>query len=202
MRQKNNTLSQKQFFTMLVCCIFLSMGLSACGYTVIQSTASTQQHPQISDSLLKSLYQLPKIHYSMPEQRPTNFGFIFHFDSRNVLDTYDHTFTKDMVCGKDITVNFYLTQTQLDTIYTMMNTIDLFNYPTFVEDPCPRKGFPNNITFDIHADTVQRSIHFHKYSYTCSERVKKVSRLENYIESLIYNSEIYKKLPPPPCMRL
>lgn len=202
MQQMNNAILQKQFLWMLVCCMFLSMGLSACGYTVLQSTASTQQHPQISDSLLKSLYQSPKVHYSMEEKRPSNFGFIFHFALGNELNTFTHTFTKDMVCEKDITVDFYLTPTQLDTIYAMMNTIDLFNYPTFVDDPCPRRGFPKDIAFDIHADSVNRSIHFHKHSYTCSERVKKVSGLENYIESLIYDSETYKKLPPPPCARL
>jgi len=67
-------------------------------------------------------------HTSLPEQ---NFAFKFQFGScySDVLDTFNSTFTKDLVSAPAITIPFQLSDKQLVSIYQKMMDIKFFNYP-------------------------------------------------------------------------
>ena len=59
------------------------------------------------------------------------FNFIFKYGvtARNTLDTFEGTFTKDMVTDPAITIHLTLTAEEMDSIYQKMVEIDFFNYP-------------------------------------------------------------------------
>ncbi len=62
---------------------------------------------------------------------PLSFNFVFTYgvNADNVLNTFNGSFTKDLVCDPDTTVALVLAQADLDSIYRKMVEIDFFNYP-------------------------------------------------------------------------
>ncbi|MFC1919116.1 hypothetical protein ACFLWW_04025, partial [Chloroflexota bacterium] len=68
---------------------------------------------------------------SAPLPSEADFNLIFKYGvmARNELDTFQGTYTKDMVADPPITVNLSLTEEELDRIHRKMLEIDFFNYP-------------------------------------------------------------------------
>ena len=75
----------------------------------------------------------------MPEQ---DFGFRFEFGScfTDVLDTFDGTFTKDLIFDPAVTIPFRLSDEQMMAVYGKMIEIDFFGYPDVFVIPTPRSG--------------------------------------------------------------
>ena len=74
-------------------------------------------------------------------RHPNTFNFIFKYGvtSRNVLNTFEGTFTRDGICDPDTTIAFPLTDSEMDLIYTKMMEINFFEYPdTLKLDRAPK----------------------------------------------------------------
>ena len=76
------------------------------------------------------------------------FNFIFKYGvtGGNVLDTFQGTFTKDMVMEEDITIDFTLTAEDMDGIYQKMLEIDFFSYPDIFEVAVPEGELTHLVT--------------------------------------------------------
>ena len=64
-------------------------------------------------------------------QPESNLNLIFRYGigARNELDTFQGTYTKDMIRDLPITVNLALSEEEMDRIYQKMVEINFFNYP-------------------------------------------------------------------------
>jgi hypothetical protein len=64
-----------------------------------------------------------------PQKSGFNFIFKYGVTGRNTLDTFQGTFTKDMIMDAAITIDLTLTAEEMDSVYQKMLGIDLFSYP-------------------------------------------------------------------------
>ena len=66
-----------------------------------------------------------------PPAETSSFNLIFKYGvmAKNELNTFERTYTKDMVMDPSITINLSLTEEGLDRIYQKMVEIDFFDYP-------------------------------------------------------------------------
>ncbi len=64
-----------------------------------------------------------------PGGRDFNLKFGYGFDGRNVLNTYENTYTKDLVLDGTVTVSFVVPDTDIDRIRSKMIEINFFAYP-------------------------------------------------------------------------
>lgn len=65
---------------------------------------------------------------------PKDFGFVFRYgvEERNVLNTMDQTFTKDLIAKGTITTKLVFTEADLLRVYRFMKEIDIISYPQFL----------------------------------------------------------------------
>jgi hypothetical protein len=56
-----------------------------------------------------------------------NLVFKYGVGGKNILDTFENRFTKDMISDPSITVDFKLTQAETESIRQKINELDLFN---------------------------------------------------------------------------
>ncbi len=67
----------------------------------------------------------------------STFNLIFKYgvDAKNILNTFEGTYTKDMIPDPPIATKLSLTREELDTIYKKMVDIDFFSYPDVFTKP-------------------------------------------------------------------
>jgi hypothetical protein len=72
-----------------------------------------------------------KPHQINPPPRPEHFNFIFKYGpmAKNVLNTFNGTYTWDMVIDPPVTINMTLTEDDLIRIFSKMIEINFFDYP-------------------------------------------------------------------------
>jgi hypothetical protein len=74
-------------------------------------------------------------HTRLQPARPPDFAFKYVFgvlagdDTKNVLNTFDSSFTKDMVVGPPASCRLSFTPAELDTLYWKMRETRFFKYP-------------------------------------------------------------------------
>jgi hypothetical protein len=78
-------------------------------------------------------------------QYPRDFNFVFNYgvQNKNQLDTFNNTYTKDLIQNGTKKIRFRLTEEEKEIIYKKMNEIDLFSYPKYNEGMTfePTSGF-------------------------------------------------------------
>ena len=63
------------------------------------------------------------------ENNPINFTFKYGVAVKNILNTSECTFQKDLVLDPPIVTNLKLTVEELDSVFALMQRIDFFDYP-------------------------------------------------------------------------
>ena len=70
---------------------------------------------------------------TLPESRPSDYNILFKYGYSkamiNELNTFNGTYTKDLGTDPPITVEFRLTDEDIERIYQKMVEIDFFCYP-------------------------------------------------------------------------
>ena len=71
---------------------------------------------------------------TLPESRPSDFNIIFKYgygtvNNRNILNTFNGTYTKDLGRNPSVTIDFSLSDEDMDRIYQKMLEIDFLCYP-------------------------------------------------------------------------
>jgi len=119
------------------------------------------------------------------------FGFV------NELNTFEGKFTKDLVMDGSITVDFWLSKKDQESIKELANQVSFFNLPnnipaqpgiTILPDPSP-----NKLRFRF--DTMDHTVVWSYAGNRENTNFKKVIELSNHIISIVKNNEIYRTLP-------
>src|SRR5690625_3700765 len=66
---------------------------------------------------------------NFPEEIPEDFDFILNygFEARDIINTYENTYTKNMISSDDKTVEMILSDVEMQTIYEKMKEADILN---------------------------------------------------------------------------
>lgn len=136
------------------------------------------------------------------ENNPVNLVFKYGISGKNVLNTFEGTYTKDMVVDPSITICLELTAGELDTIYSKMLQIDFFNYPdTFhvplVSDTVAVVTPHSTYYFDVESGQRRKEIFWEDELLNADTDAEKLRELIHLIVNTIHSREAYKNLPEP-----
>lgn len=130
------------------------------------------------------------------EEYSNDFDFILSYGvmNKNVIDTINDRFTKDLVIDGDVTTELILTEEEKREIYLQMKEIKLFHYPSEIEGMNiePQSGY----RFELIVDGKEKSINW-RGEFTESKRDKEFENLITMIIEIIKSKESYKALPEP-----
>jgi len=125
---------------------------------------------------------------------PEDFNFVFHYgvNHKNKIDTFENTYTKDLIIDGLIKVPFELSDEEKKRIYEKMQDIHLFDYPEYSagvsSEPSP--GY----IFVIEHNGEQQTVGW-SGGFTSKKRDREFQSLVNLIIEIIESHEEYKSLP-------
>ena len=159
----------------------------------------------VAVSLALMLALLGTVGCGTSTRRESDFNLIFKYGvgAKNELNTFEETYTKDMVMDPSITVNLALSQEELDRIYQKMVEIDFFSYPDkFSVSILPGEVIGMVIPFSSYYFKVEhnsktKELWWDDEITNEDEKAKKLRELIKFIRDIVESKEEYKKLPPP-----
>lgn len=134
----------------------------------------------------------------LPPSMPKDFNFVFNFgyDGKNQLDTINGKFTKDMIVDPSFTVDFELSDEEMNTIYNEMREINILSYPEDYTPICNVMHTPfDTYSIKIITGGREKNIHWADRYITSGEDSVRLRGLFGKIRQIIINKEEYKKLP-------
>jgi len=140
-----------------------------------------------------------------PPPHPSNFNMILKYGvgAGNELNTFEGTYTKDMIMDPPITVDISLSKEELDRIYQKMIEINFFGYPDqFSVFVPPGQSFglatPHcSYYFRVEYDSKVKELSWEDNITNPDKRADKLRELITLIRDIIESKEEYKQLPPP-----
>jgi hypothetical protein len=141
----------------------------------------------------------------LPTTQPTSFNFDFRYGvgAKNELDTFEKTYTRDMIVDPSVKIKMELTDGEMVEIYQKMMEINFFDYPdkfsvtvpageSFgMETPCSSYYFKA-----AYKSTIKEVSWDDCITYK-DQGADKLRELIRYIENVIESKEEYKRLPTP-----
>ena len=133
----------------------------------------------------------------------SNFNLIFKYGvtARNALNTFEGTYTKDMIMDPSITVELSLTEEELDKIYQKMLDVDFFNYPDEFSVSVSPLGLTKMVTpyssyyFKVEYDSTVKELSWDDEIVKRDEKADRLRELIRLIRDIIESKEEYKQLP-------
>jgi hypothetical protein len=147
--------------------------------------------------------QAPADNTASPEQSDFNLIFKYGVTARNELNTFNGTYTKDLILDPPVTTELRLSEEEMDRIYQKMVEIDFFNYPDeFSVTPTPgERGFIiepyERYYFKVECDSKVKELRWKDILKNSDEKAAKLRELISLIKGIIESREEYKKLPAP-----
>ncbi len=146
---------------------------------------------------------LPASCNSPDARTPPYFNFVFKYGVtlRNELDTFNGTYTKDMILAPSITTNLSLTSEELSQILAKMEEIDFFNYPDVFE--VPQGELTQVVTpyskyyFKVRYGSDTKELRWDDEILNPKEQADRLRELISLIRGIIESKDEYKKLPEP-----
>ena len=138
----------------------------------------------------------------------SDFNLIFRYGimAKNILDTFQGTYSKDMVRDPNIMIHLLLSDEEMDRIYQKMVEIDFFNYPDQFSISAP-PGVPVGIStpyssyyFKVEHDAGTKELWWHDeivYKDYADEKADRLRELIGLIRDIVESKEEYEELPPP-----
>jgi hypothetical protein len=134
-----------------------------------------------------------------------NFNFVFKYgvSGGNTLDTFQGTYTRDMILDPAVTINLTLTTGEMNSIYQKMLEIDFFNYPdkfsVHVSDNETKTEVAPYSTyfFRVEYNGKTKELLWHEKYVNTDPPADKLKELINFIKSIIESKNRYKALPKP-----
>lgn len=139
---------------------------------------------------------------NQPKKSDFKFYFVYGVGA-NILDTFNGTFTKDMVMDPPITVNLSLSEEAMKNIYQKMLDINFFNYPEVFSIPIKEGEAIGMVTpYSSYYFLVNYNGQIKRLSWQDSitnenEQATKLHELINLIINYIESTLQYQSLPPP-----
>ena len=131
----------------------------------------------------------------------SSFNLIFRYGvgGKNELNTYNDTYTRDMVVDPSITINFTLTVEEKWQILQKIAEVDFFNLPSnFTHDPSSWATPQVDYYLKVQNGTQTNEVSWIQYGLLMESNVK--SRLDQLIiciQGTIEQKPEYKALPEP-----
>jgi len=135
-----------------------------------------------------------------------NLNFIFRYgigETKNNLNTFNCSFTKDMVCDPPITISLEFSSIELDSIYNYMLAIEFFNLPdTFIiqtqDTLCYITPYS---TFYFYVVSGNKTKELYWQDDICDPDPKKseIIQLIDIITGIVKSRDEYISLPQPGC---
>ena len=138
-----------------------------------------------------------------PEESNFNLIFKYGVGAKNILDTFQGTYTKDMVMDPSITVELSLSEEEMDRIYQKMVEIDFFNYPDkFSVSVPPSESFGiltpyPSYYFKVEYNSQIKELWWEDEIHNKDEKADRLRELIKLITDIVESKEEYKKLPSP-----
>ena len=135
----------------------------------------------------------------------SDFNMVFKYGvgAKNKLDTFNGTFTRDMVVEPSITIELSISKQELDRIYNKMVEIDFFNYPDEFSVPIDPDGKViivtpyNSYYFKVEYDSKVKELWWEDEIHNENMDADKLRELIQLIKDIIESKEEYKQLPEP-----
>jgi len=187
-------MNQKGFANIIVI-IGVVILVGVAGYFIVnQQKLSSTPTPSSTPSPTSALTPIPTPSPSRkPTPQSTSFNLIFRYGvgAKNELNTFDQTYTKDMVLDPSVTIKFKLTDNELSGIYQKINDLKLFDKNEERTDgnmlPC------SSYYLKVQIDSIQKEL-----SWNCRGKISdKLQQFTNYIIPIIESKQEYKELPTP-----
>jgi hypothetical protein len=139
--------------------------------------------------------------------KDNNLNFIFKYgiNSKNVLNTINCTFTKDMVCDSSITIFLQLSNAEKDSIFNKLQQISILSYPdTFhvklSSDTIVYRTPYSSYYFYVQINEEIKELYWDDRIINFDEDAVKLRELSNFIINIIATKNEYIKLPKPKCL--
>jgi len=144
-------------------------------------------------------YNLRPYFVPVPE-RPDDFEIVFKYGvgAKNILDTREGTFTRDMIVDTSITIQFTLTGRELETVWAYIQRNHFYELEE--QDPARAHSVSPIVTYVlfVHAEGYpdkEVSMNDLRFDYTLDER--RFFRITWKIRDIIESKPEYKSLPEP-----
>lgn len=138
---------------------------------------------------------------TMPETMPDDFDFFirYGFQAKNEINTYDGTFTKDLIKDGTMTVDMILTDEELQWIYSKMRSINIAATKNLEPKSTDCYLEPaSSYILDITMNGENVSLIFNTRHCDLTRDMKQLITLVNDIHSqIIAEKDEYKQLPEP-----
>jgi hypothetical protein len=163
----------------------------------------TQKHLFIFMLLLSGALIIVGCSKTITEPDPQLLKIHCYYGFGNVLNTFEQTYTKDLVLDGYITVDFWLTEAEQESISNKLHVVDFFNFP----DTMIYQIGPDSIMVRIEPDPGWQFLRVADENrdkmvyWRCplpegNEFVPRLVELKNLIIDIIESKPEYKKLPP------
>lgn len=131
-----------------------------------------------------------------PTGGPTTFNLIFRHGvgAKNELNTFEQTYTKDMVMDPPVTIKFKISESELTSIYQKINDLKLFDMNEEITDGNMFRTPCDSYYLKVQIDTTPKDLSWDNCRGKISDKLQEFT---NYIISVIESKEEYKKLPTP-----
>jgi len=130
----------------------------------------------------------------------SDFELLFKYGvgAKNELDTFNGTYTKDMVIDPSITINLTLLVEEKWQIMNKMYSIDFFNLPnSFPINPHMWKTPQTDYFLKVQNGTKTNEVYWNDNSILEDSVEKNLNQLVIYLIEIIENKAVYKALPTP-----
>jgi hypothetical protein len=179
-------------------------------FNSVTATMGADGHLQViciaNDGLPYLIWQDQKggwYYYGQLPYAPIKMIFKYGVGAKNILDTFEGKYTRDMVSCPSVTVSLSLTPQELNTIYQKMNEINFFSYPNkFVVVTNSIQSPYSSYYFKVEYDGNIKELSWDDFAGTPSrnpdrDNVIKLRGLINLIKNNISTKDAYKNLPKP-----
>ncbi|MDG5786185.1 hypothetical protein QA612_01690 [Evansella sp. AB-P1] len=134
----------------------------------------------------------------LPKEMPEDFDFVlkYGYEARNIINTYENTYTKNMIMDEDITIGMSLSNEEREWIYEKMVNADILNSAENASEiQCADPHEKNELTLTLDGEAYEREW---ITSYCQSRPDNKLKKLTEAIHrEMIMMKEEYKELPEP-----
>jgi hypothetical protein len=136
----------------------------------------------------------------LSETRDFNLKFSYGVSARNVLNTFENTYTKDLIMDGTITVPFKLSCSDLKQISDKMIGINFFTYPdTFFIQPGDTAAIItpcNTYDFEVSNKSVSKHLYWVDEIVKQDTQAIKLRELISFIKTIVQSKPEYSQLPP------
>ena len=135
-----------------------------------------------------------------PDTRDFNLKFAYGIDAKNVLNTFQNTYTKDLILDGTTTVSFFLSDEELHQMRNKMDEIGIFSYPdTFIAvtaDSITQHIDPYaTYDFEVKSESTIKHVAWNDAIINQNTQAIKLRELISLIRTVIESKPEYSKLP-------